>query len=135
MLSHVQLLLTPGTIQSMEFSRPEYWSGQPFPSPGIFPTQGSNPGLPHCRQILYQLSHQPSPSQPCTPIFLFLMAVLCCCCLIVQLCLTPYNPVDCSLPGSPVHGILQARILEWFAIPYYGYVGNIFTLRQHTLKY
>ena len=29
---------------------------------GIFPTQGSNPGLPHCRQILYQLSHQGSPS-------------------------------------------------------------------------
>ena len=28
---------------------------------GIFPTQGSKPGLPHCRQILYQLSHQGSP--------------------------------------------------------------------------
>ena len=28
---------------------------------GIFPTQGSNPGLPHCRQILYQLSHPGSP--------------------------------------------------------------------------
>ena len=28
---------------------------------GVFPTQGSNPGLPHCRQILYQLSHQRSP--------------------------------------------------------------------------
>ena len=28
---------------------------------GIFPTQGSNPGLPHCRQILYQLSHKESP--------------------------------------------------------------------------
>ena len=28
---------------------------------GIFPTQGSNPGLPHCRQILYQLSHQGNP--------------------------------------------------------------------------
>ena len=28
---------------------------------GIFPTQGSNPGLPHCRQILYQLSHKGSP--------------------------------------------------------------------------
>jgi len=27
---------------------------------GIFPTQGSNPGLPHCRQILYQLSHKGS---------------------------------------------------------------------------
>ena len=29
--------------------------------PGIFPTQGSNLGVPHCRQILYQLSHQGSP--------------------------------------------------------------------------
>ena len=29
---------------------------------GIFPTQGSNPGLPYCRQILYQLSHKGSPS-------------------------------------------------------------------------
>ena len=29
---------------------------------GIFPTQGSNPGLPYCRQILYQLSHQGSPA-------------------------------------------------------------------------
>ena len=28
---------------------------------GIFPTQGSNPGLPHCRQVLYQLSHKRSP--------------------------------------------------------------------------
>ena len=28
---------------------------------GIYPTQGSNPGLPHCRQILYQLSHKGSP--------------------------------------------------------------------------
>ena len=28
---------------------------------GIFPTQGSNPGLPHCRQILYQLCHKGSP--------------------------------------------------------------------------
>ena len=28
---------------------------------GIFPTHGSNPGLPHCRQILYQLSHKRSP--------------------------------------------------------------------------
>ena len=30
---------------------------------GIFPTQGSNPGLPHCRQILYHLSQQGSPNQ------------------------------------------------------------------------
>ena len=31
---------------------------------GIFPIQGSNPGLPHCRQILYHLSHQGSPRFP-----------------------------------------------------------------------
>jgi len=42
----------------MEFSRPEYWSGQPFPSLEDLP----NPGLPHCRQILYQLSHRGSPT-------------------------------------------------------------------------
>ena len=34
---------------------------EPFPPPGGLPTQGSNPGLPHCRRILYQLSHQGSP--------------------------------------------------------------------------
>ena len=35
----------------------------------------------------------------------------------LQLCLTLCNPVDCSLPGSSVHGILQVRILEWVAMP------------------
>ena len=88
-------------IQFMEISRPEYWSGSPFPSPGdlpnpridpqfpalqadslpaeppakpkntgvgslcllqqIFPTQESNRGLLHCRQIRYQLSYEGSP--------------------------------------------------------------------------
>ena len=33
-----------------------------------------------------------------------------------QSCLTLCDPVDCSLPDSSVHGILQARILEWVAI-------------------
>ena len=36
--------------------------------------------------------------------------------LVAQLCPTVFNPTDCSLPGSSVHGILQARILEWVAI-------------------
>ena len=35
-----------------------------------------------------------------------------------QLCLTLCNPMDCSLPGSSVHGILQVRILEWVAISF-----------------
>ena len=60
-LSPVWLFATPWTIQSMEFSRPEYWSGWPFLLlQEIFPTQESNPGLQHCRRILYQLSHKVS---------------------------------------------------------------------------
>ena len=94
--------VNPQTIQSMEFSRPESWSGQRFPSPRdlpnpgteprspalqadslpaepqgkpkntgvgslsllqrIFPPQELNPGLLHCRWILYQLSYQGSPN-------------------------------------------------------------------------
>ena len=34
---------------------------------------------------------------------------------VVQSCLTLCNPMDCSLPGSSVHGIFQARVLEWVA--------------------
>ena len=37
---------------------------------------------------------------------------------VIQSCLTLCDPVDCSLPGSSVHGIPQARILEWVAIPF-----------------
>src|SRR5574339_276802 len=35
---------------------------------------------------------------------------------VAQSCLTLSHPMDCSLPGSSVHGIFQARILEWVAI-------------------
>ena len=108
------------SIQSMEFSRPEYWSGQSFPSPGdlpnpgieprspalqvdslpaeppgkpkntgvsslsllqgIFLIQGSNPGLPHCRWVLYRLGHRESP-KGCRPscisgVFVFLIISL-----------------------------------------------------------
>ena len=35
---------------------------------------------------------------------------------VAQLCPTPSNPMDCSLPGSSVHGIFQARVLKWGAI-------------------
>ena len=36
---------------------------------------------------------------------------------LLQLCLTLCNPMDCSLLGSSILGILQARILEWLALP------------------
>ena len=58
---------------------------------GIFLTQGSNPGLPHCRQTLYHLSHQGSPYN----------------CIqfssVVQSCLTLCDPMNRSTPGLPIH--------------------------------
>ena len=38
--------------------------------------------------------------------------------LVAKLCLTLCHPMDCSLPGSSVHRIFQARILEWVAISF-----------------
>ena len=43
--------------------------------------------------------------------------VIVCCVNLLPLCPTLCNPLDSTLPGSPVHGILQARILEWVAMP------------------
>ena len=37
---------------------------------------------------------------------------------LLQLCLTHYDPMGCILSGSSVHGILQARILEWVVMPF-----------------
>ena len=58
-------LVTPGTVVcqaplSLGFSRQKYWSGLPFLSPGISPTQVFNWSLLHCRQILYRLNYQGS---------------------------------------------------------------------------
>ena len=63
---------------------------------GIFPTQGSNPGLPHCRWILYQLSNHAAAAAKS-----------------LQSCPTLCNPMDYT-----IHGILQAGILEWAAFPF-----------------
>ena len=43
--------------------------------------------------------------------------ICCVLCLVAQPCLPLCAPMDCSLPGSSAHGILQARILEWVAMP------------------
>ena len=37
---------------------------------------------------------------------------------VAQLCPTPSDPMDCSLPGSSIHGIFQARVLEWVTIAF-----------------
>ena len=94
---------------SMGFSKQEYLSGLPFPYPGNFPTQGSNPGLPHCRQTLYRLSHQGSHIKGKKERKGKRSG---------SLCPTLCNPMDCSLPRFSVHGIFQARLLEWVAISF-----------------
>ena len=51
-----------------------------------------------------------------SPTFLF-SRYMCVCAKSLQLYLTLCDPMDCNTPGSFVHGILQARILEWVAMP------------------
>ena len=67
-VNRVQLFAIPWTVAhqaplSMEFFKQEYQAGLPFPPPGDLPYPGLNPGLPHCRQILYHLSPQGSPQR------------------------------------------------------------------------
>ena len=51
-------LCDPWTLESMEFSGENTGAGSLSLLQGILPTQGSNPGLRHCRRILYQMSHR-----------------------------------------------------------------------------
>ena len=89
---------------SMEISRQEYWSGLTFPTPGDLPNHGLNPQLLHCQVDSLPLVPPGKPSQKKV--------------LVAQSCLTLCNPMDCSLLGSSVRGIFQARILEWVDISY-----------------
>ena len=66
---------------------------------GVFPTQESNLGLLYCKHILYKLSYKGSPNTVKVKV--------------AQLC-----PTLCDLTNYTVLGILQARILEWVAIPF-----------------
>ena len=44
---------------------------------------------------------------------------------VAQLCLTLSDPMDCSPPGSSIHGIFQARVLEWGAIGIISYISKV----------
>ena len=73
---------------------------------GIFPTQGSNLGLLH-RELRVLATGPPRKSLNDFR-----------CVLVPQLCPTLCDPMDCSPQGSSVHGILEARILEWVSVPF-----------------
>ena len=122
-LSCVWLFATPWTVThqaplSMEFSRQEYWSGLPFPSPGYLPNPGIEPGSP-----ALQANSVPSESlgKPLKEVawsinaYTLTRRVPVQPSLVIQSCPTLCNSVDCSLPGSSVYGILQAGP-EWAAI-------------------
>ena len=130
---------TPWTVAhqvppSMGFSRQEYWSGLPFPSPGDLPDPGIEPRSPALQADA--LTSEP-PGKPWWLFFLFFSRAavnqslslvgflkLCIGLLytpiseVAQLCPTVCDVMDCSLPHSSVHGIFQARVLEWVAISF-----------------
>ena len=121
---------------SMGFSRQESGVGSHSLLQGIFPNQGLNRGLLHCRQILYHLRHQGSLQNRLNDIKHVSLvykydvsnsyylgstlseARILCLLQSAQLGLTVCSLMDYSLPDSPVHGIFQARILEQVAIFY-----------------
>ena len=68
-LSRVRLFATPWAVPCTRLLHSWHFLGKSsevgchFLLQGIFPTQGSNPGLSHCRQMLYHLSHQAEPKK------------------------------------------------------------------------
>ena len=85
---------------------PKYWSGQPIPSPVDLPDPGIKPGFP-------ALQLDSLPAEHCQ--VLNKIKVLCFC-LVTKSCSTLCDLMVYSPPGSSVHGVLQARILEWVVI-------------------
>ena len=92
---------------------PEHWSGSLIPSSGDLPDPGIELGPP-----ALQADSLPAelPRRPQYHSYTESKKNDCCCSLIVKLCLTLSDPIDCKPSGSSVHGILQARVLEWAAI-------------------
>ena len=82
---------------SMGFSRQECWSGLPFPLPGDLPDPGIKPSFP----LSPELQADSLPSEHA--------------CSVVSVVPDSVRPHGLSPRGSSVHGILQARMLEWVA--------------------
>ena len=108
-LSHVRLFVTPWTAAHqapppMGFSRQEYWSGLLLPSPSLF----------YILDSTYKWFKQYLSFSVC---LVSLSIIFSMCAKLLQSYLTLWDPMDHGPPGSSVHGILQARILVWVAMP------------------
>ena len=102
----------------MGFSRQEYWSG--YEDPGDLPDPAIEPGSPVSADKFFTAEPPGMPTRG-YPGFKAIGQSSFCCCSVAQSCLTLHDPVDCSLPGFSVHGIFQARVLEWGAIAFSEY--------------
>ena len=123
----------------MGFSRQEFWSGLPFPSPGDLPNPGFKPRSPTLQAVsllsepprkpmntgvgslsLLQGIFQTTGIELGSPVLQAdsLPAELESESEVAQSCPTLFDPVGYSLPGSSLHEILQARILEWVTISF-----------------
>ena len=112
---------------SLGFSRQEHWSGLPFPSPMHESEKWkwscsviSDSVWPHRRQPTRLPCPWDSPDKNTGVGCHFLLQ-----CMkvkseseVAQSCPTLRDPTDCSPPGSSIHGIFQARVLEWGAIAF-----------------
>ena len=112
--SRVRPLAPPWTAAyqappSMRFSRQEYWSGVPYPTPGNFPNSGVKP----TSRVSPALQADSLPSEPSGNAHAAAAAAKS-----LQLCPTLCYCIDGSPPGSPFSGILRARTLEWAAISF-----------------
>ena len=86
---------------------------------GIFPIQGSNPVLPHCRQILYPLSHQGSPGKVMvpnrsSPLLTSLMLASVQFSSVAQSCPTLCNPMNRSMPEIVNTG--TSLVVQWLRL-------------------
>ena len=54
---------------------------------------------------------------------------------VAQSCLTLSDPMDCSPPGSSIHGIFQARVLEWGATAFSGFSAESYLILKNLLQY
>jgi len=106
----VQLFANPWT---MEFSRPEYWSGQPFPSPGDLPNPGIEPRSPALQ--VYSLPAEPQGSPMYVCVCLYLCVCICLCVSIfVCICVCVFLPALCflNLPCSHLSSLLKCSPLR-----------------------
>ena len=126
MLRCVQLFAAAGTVTlqaplSMRFSRREYWSGLPFPSPGELPDLGIEPRSPALRADFLLSDPRGKPTGPsgkspdlycliCKPVYLFVSLFIVLVCSVAQWCPTLCNPVDCSTPASLSFTIFESLL-------------------------